>query len=101
MRLNALTSNVSSSSSAPGDPRLLDELTRAVPRGSNGSTTTCSVPFISVLQNGHPCPSESCQEETYSLNMANWPFDYQQVTLYNMISHDTDLAICYWRMTYL
>lgn len=27
--------------------------------GSNGSTTICSVPLISALQNGHPWPSES------------------------------------------
>jgi len=52
------TSKASSSSSTLGELRMP---VLAVPRGSNGSTTTCSVPLISVRQNGHPCPSESCQ----------------------------------------
>ncbi len=29
------------------------------PRGSKGSTTTCSVPLISARQNGQPWPSKS------------------------------------------
>jgi len=50
------TSKASSSSSTLGELRIP---VRAVPRGSNGSTTTCSVPLISVRQKGQPCPSES------------------------------------------
>ena len=32
--------------------------------GSNGSTTTSSVPLISARQNGQPCPSDSCDVPT-------------------------------------
>ena len=62
-QLSEPTSKASSSSSTLGELRIP---VRAVPRGSNGSTTTCSVPLISVRQKGQPCPSESSKQQTHS-----------------------------------
>ena len=42
--------------------------------GSNGSTTICSVPLISALQNGQPCPSESCWVKTLNCNEHTYLF---------------------------
>lgn len=56
--LSADSTSSSSSRSSGAQPALL-----CCRFGSKGSTTICSVPLISARQNGHPCPSESCNME--------------------------------------
>lgn len=57
--------------------------------GSNGSTTICSVPLISALQNGHPWPSESYKQQKETLSY----FTGQNRNVLLTICHDVKQGV--------
>lgn len=62
-------------------------------RGSNASTTICSVPLISALQNGHPCKCRKNEIELLDWNLVILKLDCRLLpVLRSLLAMQLDMA---------